>query len=828
MSIRDRAAALFAVRPRPEKPEPVELDDEKGEYGGKRDESYSGALDRSLHPLLATGRKLTSRNVAEMRRHYQVNACLTVLAMPIDRADWSIECDDDDVRDWLTSAYALVAADVAASSTKSLWAGYSPNVLRWTADPELGGLVVNKIRDLDPATCEPLVDPAGSYAGFVQNRRTKAIEIHPLESLWLVEGMESGNLFGRSVLEAALDPWLDATAVRLFHARYLERFGEPVVRSRAPAGRSIGNAIEIELATIAKATDPSIVIPDPIIVDNLTRGREIGESLRHHSVVSLPSEQSYSGDGKPLGYSWDLDYLESKGSGGADFREALDGFDRAIARALFVPDLLFANTDGGAYALGREHRSVFDGAVEGRLDDNARQITRHLIDRLRVWNFGERAPAARLVFGGVTDVDRAELWELAKLLLEGQRLPIDVEAIGTRLGIPLSDAEEDAAPVEANPFASVGLPALVAAGIITETEARGLLGIEGDAPEKPTPEAVAVVEEIAARAARGETIGGVGVALARSALGLGPLARPVVELAATVGSVDGLPDWKLPQSFDPPPYRRELTSRESRSVFAKLEGGMTRAEEATIEAISEILDVQRERVLRQLRGILKKPTVAEQLAALGTLDLGTASKSSAAFDALLRETWTLGLESVAAELTAYAEAVPTTLGPTARAMAATYAQASAERHLSALSTELRLQLANAITSDVSSAGMSGIVGDLYDRELRSEGRPMRLTTRMLSAKGTNEGRRDAIERGGIPLRGAQYSALMDRRTCELCLELDETVIAVEHPDLSRFTPPVHHNCRCVWVWITRDEADFEPTWQTPSSTKVGRYGGLVI
>lgn len=830
MSLLERTRALFAARPRPEIPEEIELDREPGEYGGARDQSYTSTLERTLRPLLGT-RKLTARNVAEMRRHYQVSACLTVLAMPLVRADWTIECEDDDLRDWLTSAYNRIAADLHRSAVRSLWAGFSPNALVWTADPELGGLIVRKIRDLPPETCEPLVDPSGAYAGLVQNRTREAIELHPLETLWIVEGMESGNLYGRSVLEAALDPWLDHTAVRLFHARYLERFGEPVVKTRAPAGRVIGNEAEILDALERQATDASVVVPPPVMVDNLYRARVIGESLRHHSVVALPSAHTTLADGKSAGYEWDLEYLESRGGSGGDFRDALDNFDRAIARALFVPDLLFANTDGGAYALGREHRSVFDASVEGRLDDYGRQITRHLIDRFRVWNFGERTPAARLVFGGVTDTDRAELWELAKILLEGNRLPVEIEQLGSRLGIPLADVEDEAesTSVEASPFASVGLPALVSAGIISADEARGLLGIEGEAPGPP-PEAVATVTEIAARIARGETIGDTAKDAARAALGLSTRRRPRIELAASSAgtNVDGLPDWKLPQSYDPPPYRRELTSRERRAVFAKMEGGMTRAEAATIEALSEILDVQREKVLRQVKGILGKATVAEQLAGLDTLDLGTTSKASAAFDALLRDVWMLGLDSVREELSAYADAVPSSLGPEARAMARTYATASAERHFAQLSTELRLSLANAITSGVSSAGMSAIVGDLYDRELRSEGRPMRLTTRMLSSKGVNEGRRDAIERGGIPLRGAQYSALMDRRTCELCLDLDERVIPVEHPDLRRFTPPVHHNCRCVWVWITREEADFTPTWETPASSKIDRYGGLVI
>jgi SPP1 gp7 family putative phage head morphogenesis protein len=143
-------------------------------------------------------------------------------------------------------------------------------------------------------------------------------------------------------------------------------------------------------------------------------------------------------------------------------------------------------------------------------------------------------------------------------------------------------------------------------------------------------------------------------------------------------------------------------------------------------------------------------------------------------------------------------------------------------------TDVRSNLLNAYTSGVSRAGMASIVGSVFDEATSSEARGPRLTTRMLSAKSLNYSRAAAIERGGIPLRGAQYSAILDRRTCDLCRKLDEKVIPIEHTDLARFTPPVHHNCRCVWVWITTDEEDFTPTWVTPSATDVDRFGGLVI
>jgi SPP1 gp7 family putative phage head morphogenesis protein len=139
-----------------------------------------------------------------------------------------------------------------------------------------------------------------------------------------------------------------------------------------------------------------------------------------------------------------------------------------------------------------------------------------------------------------------------------------------------------------------------------------------------------------------------------------------------------------------------------------------------------------------------------------------------------------------------------------------------------------MELLSTYRSGVGRAGLEAAVSDLFERETRQESRAVRLTTRMLSAQAVNAGRRDAIERGGIPLRGAQYSAILDRRTCPLCDRLDEQVIAAGDLDLVKFTPPVHHNCRCQLIWITQEEEDFTPTWQSPPRSLVEAHGSLVV
>lgn len=789
--------AVELAAPRPVVPADIDVDANLGTYGGSTQLDYTDAVRRLARRLIAPG-GLDAVKIAAMRRTPQVSSCLTVRALPLMRADSHVECEDQDIAEWLNAAWQRVELEVKRTMTRAQVWGYSPNALRWTVDPDLGGLVVKGLRDLPADTCMPLVTRADeSYAGFVQHHGAQNQEtIEPLMSLWLAEGgVVEGNYYGRSLLDAALEPWQDSVAIRLFHLRYLERFGEPVVKARAPGGVVLAN--EAEILTAAAEDPPRTVAP--VYVDGLTRARELGESLRHHSVLALPGQQQYSPDSKPLGYEWDIDFLESSKSGGEDFREALKVMRAEIGHAIFVPDTLFENPDTGTYALGSAHRSIYDLTVEGEQEDFADQLTRHLIERMRVLNFGDRSPAARLVFAGASDTDRAERWQLVMQAAQTGELPLDVLEMARDFGLPVPDDAE---------------------AQLAERAAEKAAKEERDAEERRLDREARIgapVADPAAQLSVRPTVNILREAAASSWARMNTLARD-------------LPDWQKPQAVDPPAaYMRNLTPRESRTVLAAVERELNAAEAAAIDALTELLARQRERALRQVAAALDEANPAAVISALGQVaGTSVAGTYAGPWLALIKAVWRVGLDSIRGEMTAFADAVPADIGPEGRALAKAYAYASAERHLADVQTRLVHELLNAYRSGTSRQGVLSLVGALYDAEATSEGRPLRLTTRMLATRALNEGRADAIERGGIPLAGAQYSAILDRRVCELCKRQDEQVIAITHPDLRRFTPPVHHGCRCMWVYVTTQEADFTPTWESPPSSAVERFGGLVV
>lgn len=63
----------------------------------------------------------------------------------------------------------------------------------------------------------------------------------------------------------------------------------------------------------------------------------------------------------------------------------------------------------------------------------------------------------------------------------------------------------------------------------------------------------------------------------------------------------------------------------------------------------------------------------------------------------------------------------------------------------------------------------------------------------------------------------QFSAILDRRTCNTCMSLDGRIVDVKSPKYEEYKPPIHSNCRCMWVEILKEEVDKPDITDIPKS-----------
>jgi SPP1 gp7 family putative phage head morphogenesis protein len=59
---------------------------------------------------------------------------------------------------------------------------------------------------------------------------------------------------------------------------------------------------------------------------------------------------------------------------------------------------------------------------------------------------------------------------------------------------------------------------------------------------------------------------------------------------------------------------------------------------------------------------------------------------------------------------------------------------------------------------------------------------------------------------------AEYYAILDKKTCPLCRELDGSVVEVGSSEHQNHMPPIHNRCRCIWVYYDEQETN-QPNYQ---------------
>jgi len=340
--------------------------------------------------------KLTLADYRNMRDHYQINVSLSVLTFMMQRLDWHIECTDKKIASFVEDNLKEVWTRLIRAMGQAYWSGFSPIAIQWENDLDERRIVATKFKDLIPEECVVNWKTVDGYAppntakpkipiydGIVQTRYGQYgsgthLEGIPLgmrshipteNTLWYPLLMENGDYYGRKILRPAFPSWFFSILIHLFHNRYLERFGEPT-----PVGRAdYEDQVEIDGKTVSGRTAMESVL----------------SALRNRSVVVLPSSR----DPETKEYDYSIEYLESQ-MRGADFERYLDRLDEEMSIGIFTPTLLFRTSDVGSYNLGVTHMQLFMWMLNALAADLKEYIDKFVVNRLKEFNFGERAPKA--------------------------------------------------------------------------------------------------------------------------------------------------------------------------------------------------------------------------------------------------------------------------------------------------------------------------------------------------------------------------------------------------------------------------------------------------
>lgn len=384
--------------------------------------------------------QLTLSDLRQMKGHYQINSSLSVLTFMMHQMDWHIEVEERNstdaqrkrIEETVERQLGTVWSRLVRAQSQSLWAGYSPNVLQWENDIDGREIVLSKIKDLYPEDCRvhwkkvtnkvPGTDGAvATHNVYDGIRQFGAAGVIPTEnSYWYPLLMENGNYYGRRILESAFQPWFFSTLLHLFANRYYERFGEPVPIGRAP----YEDEIDVNGTSVKGNQLMSMIL----------------QSLRNRSTVVLPNEKTPIGNETNPSFDYQIEYLESQ-MRGADFERYMTRLDEEMSLAMFTPILLMRTADVGSYNLGTQHNKTYDNMLNAISGDWSDYIDRYLIRPIVRYNFGDRAPRARIRFMKMGKVDKEILAAIISQLIAKGSVKPDIREIGEFTGMTFTEIE---------------------------------------------------------------------------------------------------------------------------------------------------------------------------------------------------------------------------------------------------------------------------------------------------------------------------------------------------------------------------------------------------
>ena len=107
---------------------------------------------------------------------------------------------------------------------------------------------------------------------------------------------------------------------------------------------------------------------------------------------------------------FDIDFLEPTRSATQDFKEAINYYDKTIARSILIPDRLVAEGQTGAYSQAKVHFDVFL-FVLAKLRQDLEEVVMNeqLIKRLVGINYGNISEMPKFKFNPMTDDQKLEL-----------------------------------------------------------------------------------------------------------------------------------------------------------------------------------------------------------------------------------------------------------------------------------------------------------------------------------------------------------------------------------------------------------------------------------
>ena len=466
------------------------------------------------------------------------------------------------------------------------------------------------------------------------------------------------------------------------------------------------------------------------------------------------------------------------------YEKAIASHDKAIAKALLVPNLMGISEQGqtGSYSQSQTQLEAFMWTLEAETNRLEEILNEHLFRPLGELNFGA-GPYPRFCFRPLSEAMKMQIIKTWVELVKAKAVTstdADEEHIRELLdfpeaGEPLNTLAPSAAGAAIDPATGKPMPPMLGQPGAAPTDEANL----PPAPKKPIGKG---------DKRPGETV--IGAKRIKSEYKAMLLARAVKRVDFAV--IDN--------------RSTKITAGASAKVHEALRAG--------IDAMKEFIRTE---------DLFKNPGKIAEVA----MPARILTRVRKAAEAGLKEAWDLGAAHARRELE--------------KAQAVRFAadelrlvDAAAQKFLESRSYSIAGDLADGARKKVTTILYNGIKGgwaldeilDRIEEELGATVLPHASTAvRTAVFEAINEARYELFaspEMSGF-VEALRFSSILDGRTTEICEYMDERVYPVNDPVWEGHTPPLHFNCRSLLVAVT-----IRDTWERsddPSIEPMEGFGG---
>jgi SPP1 gp7 family putative phage head morphogenesis protein len=269
-------------------------------------------------------------------------------------------------------------------------------------------------------------------------------------------------------------------------------------------------------------------------------------------------------------------------------------------------------------------------------------------------------------------------------------------------------------------------------------------------------------------------------------------------------------------------WRRDLTAYEKVVNLDELNDKWQTAEEQMADKMRGVLRQSADQLINEITKILEtNQTVNQKMQAINSLQAKYGPKYVDVIKTVIQELYQFGAESVVKELNAASVAPP----PPQSDLSQLYTKAGtlAVMQLQQMQSTIQLGAINQLGRGVDNKHIIHSLKLAADAYIQGPG--IQSAATITVGESINVGRGATAKAFGV--KGAQWSAILDSKTCPLCEELDNKTISADNPDFDIFRPPLHSHCRCILIYIGNNNTGEEYNWVTPPASLVKKHGHLI-